>query len=406
MAERGAQPKWKTTRRGSVRLALALCALTALAVMVAFVGTVAWTNWQGWKGWIGLGGTPQASGSGRTKYVLIVTDGTTYVYSLAMLRGSPSPIAAIRLPNATTRGVVVCTNPQSAYDGWMYIDFRDPAPSLLAYDLNHKAIEWVVHYQHNVDSAAITPDCRHIYMPDESADGRWYVEDPGTGRDEGFVLGGARPHDGIVSLDGRWLYMGGEGSPFLYIASTSNTQAVRRVGPFANFVRPFVINREQTYAFVSVTGLLGFEVADLRSGRVVYHVPVAGFHTAGAHETDPSHGIALTPDETQLYVLDSTNDYVHVFDVSGLARGIAPLQIADIRLAAPIAEGWLNMTLDGAYAFVGEEGDVIAVPDQEIVAHLAPLARTKIYLEVDFGTGGWYGGRVEATSTRFGLGYG
>lgn len=386
MATPTAKAERKHTRRRSARLALALCALCVLAAVA------------------GCAGQPPASGSGGSKYELIITNGTTYVYALAGLRGRPSPVATVHLPNATTRGAVVCANSQSAYDGWLYLDYRDPTPSLLAYDLNRKAIEWVVHYQHNVDSAAITPDCRHLYMPDESADGRWYVVDPGTGRDEGFVQGGALPHDGIVSLDGRWLYMGGEGSPYLYIASTSDPRVARTVGPFANFVRPFVINRAQTYAFVSVTGLLGFEVADLRTERVIYHVPIAGFPTAGAHETDPSHGIALTPDETELYVLDSTNDYVHVFDVSGLARGVAPKQVADIPLSAPIAEGWVNVTLDGAYAFVGEEGDVIAVRDRTVVAHLTALATTKIYLEVDFGSGGWNGGRVEAASTRFGQG--
>src|SRR2546427_816025 len=44
----------------------------------------------------------------------------------------------------------------------------------------------------------------------------------------------------------------------------------------------------------------------------------------------PSHGISLSPDERELYVVDWP-DYVHVFDVSGVP-GRAPAQVADIAL--------------------------------------------------------------------------
>ena len=78
---------------------------------------------------------------------------------------------------------------------------------------------------------------------------------------------------------------------------------MRSIGPFGNMIRPFTINGDQTLCFVNVNELLGFEVGDLKSGRMIHRVQVAGFENGPVKRHGcPSHGVGLTPDEKELWL--------------------------------------------------------------------------------------------------------
>ena len=49
---------------------------------------------------------------------------------------------------------------------------------------------------------------------------------------------------------------------------------VKEIGPFGNMVRPFTFNGRQTLLFANINDFLGFEVADLKTGAILYHVAV------------------------------------------------------------------------------------------------------------------------------------
>ena len=94
---------------------------------------------------------------------------------------------------------------------------------------------------------------------------------------------------------------------------------MREIGPLESGVRPFTINGEQTLAFTTATGFLGFQVSSITSGRVLYTLTFPGFSYDPARfsPSAPSHGISLAPNEREVYVVDAPNSYVHVFDVTG-----------------------------------------------------------------------------------------
>ncbi len=91
----------------------------------------------------------------------------------------------------------------------------------------------------------------------------------------------------------------------------------KEIGPFGNMVRPFTFNGAQTMLFANINDFLGFEVADLKTGEILYQVAVPGV-TAGRSPTHgiPSHGIAMTHDETEIWIADNANNYLRVFDAS------------------------------------------------------------------------------------------
>jgi DNA-binding beta-propeller fold protein YncE len=261
---------------------------------------------------------------------------------------------------------------------------------------------------------AITPDGKTIYMPDgeSSGDGRWYIVDADSGDDTGVINAGTGPHNTLVSLNGKHVYLGSRYTPYLTVVDTSTNQIIQKIGPLqGNGVRPFTINGRETLAYMSTTGFLGFQVGDIQTGKILYTVPIQGFTWDGSGATDPSHGISLSPDEKELYVLDWANSYVHVFDVSKVPAS-APRQVADIRLSRSmhhnespcaydcLADGWLQHSADGRFVYVGDEGDVIDTASRHIVANLDTLYNTRKMLEID-----WQNGVPIFTTTRQGMGY-
>jgi DNA-binding beta-propeller fold protein YncE len=285
--------------------------------------------------------------------------------------------------------------------------------SLLAYDLVSGSPLWNRHYNFPIDSGAISPDGKTIYMPSGELDpsGVWNVLNASNGDRIGSIQGGTGAHNTIVSLDGKYVFLGGRASNYLRVASTATNQVVRSIGPLVGTVRPFTVNGTDTLAYTTATDFLGFQVSSITNGKVLYTVPIPGFSVpSGFPLTAPSHGISLTPDEKQIYVFDAPSGYVHVFDVSRVPAG-PPVLLANIKLSSIAGneegcaydcprDGWLQASRDGRFVYVGDSGDVIDTHTRTIVANLHPLAQTRQMLEVD-----WANGLPVATTSRYGLGY-
>jgi len=151
-------------------------------------------------------------------------------------------------------------------------------------------------------------------------------------------------------------------------------------------------------------------VSSITTGKVLFTVSF-GPMPAGFAFSTASHGISLSPDERQLYVVDAVHKQVQVYDVSRVAQGVAPTRLASIPVSglsgaeSPCAydcgrDGWLQHSLDGRYVWVGDSGEVIETATQRVLTVLPTLANTRKCLEID-----WQGGVPVATSGRLGVGY-
>lgn len=332
----------------------------------------------------------------------VVSGGAIYVYSIDR---SNRLVQTISLPQIGTSIHGVVASPRTAR---LYISHGPQAPpggSLVAYDLRRGRVLWQRTYRFGIDSMAISPDGRWIYMPagEGTTDGTWRIIAASNGRPTGRVIHGpAGAHNTIMGPDGRHLYLGGVDRPYLEVANTRTDTVVRKLGPLNGpGVRPFTINGSQTLAFTTARSFMGFQVSSIVTGKVLYTVPIPGFSFDPAtFQRTPDHGISLSPDERTLYLIDTPNGYVHVFDVSGLPAS-RPRLIANIKLVhAPPNDGWLQHSRNGRYVYVGRSGDVIATRTRTIVDYLPPLRATADSLEID-----WRRGRPVATTNRYGVGY-
>jgi DNA-binding beta-propeller fold protein YncE len=282
---------------------------------------------------------------------------------------------------------------------------------LLAYDLLNNTVVWRRSFPTGTDSLAITPNGDTLFVPigERTMDDVWYVVDAHTGLVTDEIHAGPGPHNTIVSPDGTRVYLGPRNSRYLFVASTRTHRIIRRIGPLLPGVRPFTINGSQTLAYTTATGFLGFQVSSIRTGRVLYTVPIR--FPDGRSLGTSAHGISLSPDSRKLDVIDVHNSYVHVYDVSGVPRH-APRHVADIPLKHRMIgledpcsgdcgrAGWLQNSLDGRFVYVGDSGDVIDTRTNTIVAFLPALYNSRYQLEID-----WNGRRTVRTSTRSGIGY-
>ncbi len=268
--------------------------------------------------------------------------------------------------------------------------------TLTCLDLMSEAILWEKSYEGGADRMALSPDGRTIFLPSLEKD-HWNVVDAADGSVAAKVVTNSGSHNTVIGLDGSRAYLAGLRSPFLTVADVATHRVGRPVGPFSAPIRPFTVNGRQTLCFVNVNGLLGFEVGDLVSGKMLHRVEVKGFEAGPVKRHGcPSHGVGLTPDEKELWVVDGHNKQVHIFD----ATTMPPAQVASL----PVRDepGWITFSIDGRYAYPST-GEVIEVATRRTVATLAdergaPVMSEKM-VEVDF-----QDGRPAHTGDQFGLG--
>lgn len=280
---------------------------------------------------------------------------------------------------------------------------------LLAYDLRRNRVLWQRGFPTGTDSLAASHDGRTLFVPEgERSNGNvWYVVAAATGEVTREIHAAPGPHNTIVSPDGKFVYLGPRNSRYLVVASALSDRVVLKVGPLKAGVRPFTVDQRRGLAYTTATGFLGFQVSSLRSGRLLFTVPIRfpWRHSLGT----PSHGISLSPSGRRLAVIDVPNSSVHVFDVSGVPEQ-RPRLVANIRLTHSMngAEhpcggdcgraGWLQHGLDGRYLWVADDGDVIATRTGHVIAYVPALANSRYLFELD-----WRGSRAVRTSTRSGI---
>lgn len=281
----------------------------------------------------------------------------------------------------------------SAVTGRLYVSTLQ---FVTCFDLHTDRILWEKAYDGGCDRMSLSPDGRVMYLPSLEKQ-HWHVVDALTGDVLKRLEPIPRAHNTVYGLDGRHVYLAGIGSPLLHVADTATHTLVRSVGPFGSGIRPFTINGRQTLAFVNVNGLLGFEVGDITTGKMLHRVEVAGFKPGVPKRHGcPSHGVGLTPDEKEVWVCDAANQRMHVFD----ATVMPPKQVASIGVRDD--PGWITFSLDGRYAYPST-GEVIDVATRRVVTTLkdetGTVAESEKIVEIHFA-----GGKPVRTGDQFGIG--
>lgn len=281
----------------------------------------------------------------------------------------------------------------SAETGRLYVS---TPRTLMSFDLLTEKLVWEKLFEGGCDRMALSPNGKLLYVP--SFEGpHWHIVDALTGEVIKMVVPNSGAHNTVYGPNGKEVYLAGLKSPHLWIAETKKHTLSRSVGPFSAAIRPFTVNGSQTLCFVNVNELLGFEVGNIKSGKMLHRVEVAGFKKGPTKRHGcPSHGIGLTPDERELWLTDAANSRLHIFD----ATVLPPKQVADIELRDQ--PGWVTFSIDGKFTYPST-GDVIDTATRKIVAGLKDETgqdvQSEKMLEIDF-----RGGKPIRAGNQFGVG--
>ncbi|MGH9139744.1 MAG: YncE family protein [Vicinamibacterales bacterium] len=311
----------------------------------------------------------------------------------------PMPTALALPPSTNGRPV----SPQEAIKG---IAAHAPTARLYvstnrrvaAYDLMTDKLVWEQRYEERgTDRIALSPDGSTLYAPELGAP-KWVVADARAGALITTIDKPGNPHNTQYSDDGTRVYFEAEGNTrTMSVVDAKTRKIIKEIGPFGNMVRPFTFNGKQTLLFANINDFLGFEVADLKTGAILHHVEVPGV-TPGRSPTHgiPSHGIAMTQDETEIWIADNANNYVRIFD----ATVMPPLLKTSVKVRDE--PGWITFGIDGRLGYPST-GDVIDVRTKQIVATLqdenGANAESEKMLEIDFA-----GGKPAVAGDQFGKG--
>jgi len=264
-----------------------------------------------------------------------------------------------------------------------------------AFDLETEKVVWEKEYEAGCDRSSITKDGKKLYVPT----GWWY-----EGADSGFLIVnadngdvikrinvGPQAHNSIVNLDGRLMYLGTR--TMLSIFDTANDRMIRQIKDVGERgIFPYTMDSKNKIGYICLGDHVGFDVVNLQTGKVLHRV-FAGDEKI-AHRT---HGSALTPDETELWISDQVGKKLFIFD----ATKMPPTPKGQLDLSQG-GHGWVCFSLDGRFAWT-HTPDIFDVKTKKLVATLkdergSPVAGSK-YIEVHIRDG-----KVVQIGSEFGLG--
>lgn len=264
---------------------------------------------------------------------------------------------------------------------------------LAAFDLGTDKKVWENTYDgFCCERGQVSPDGLTLIVGSDLKD-FWYVIDAKSGALKGKIQAPKSmfAHNMSLSADGKTVFMAPNGVT-LTVGDVDTMKATKTI-TFSDHVRPFVINHDATKVYANLNNLLGFEIADVKTGKVVKRIeaPAEMWKAQWADTSKrffghgcPSHGIGMTPDESEIWVVDDINYQVLVYDNTG--------EWPTLKLTFKTTDSadWITMGLDGKLAYLSS-GDVVDVKTHTIIARMndeyGKSMHSEKYLEMDFSNG-------------------
>lgn len=262
-------------------------------------------------------------------------------------------------------------------------------------NLETDKVIWEKQFSGGCDRSSAMLDGSKIFAPtgwwEPTDNGGFVVIDGATGSELRRIRVGKGAHNSIMSPDGSRLFLGTQTT--LTVFDPKDEKVIKTIPDVGESgVFPFTVNNKLTHAFVCLGKHVGFDVVDLVLGKPIHRV-LAG-DSPIAHRT---HGCALTPDETELWISDQAGKKLYIFDATKMPP--APKGHVDLSTGG---HGWVNFSLDGAYAW-SHTPDIFNARTKEKIATLLddngkPFGSSKL-IEVHMRAS-----KVERVGSEFGIG--
>ena len=197
------------------------------------------------------------------------------------------------------------------------------------------------------NQCASTPDGHYVAVPNRSGDSVVIIDIP-----QGKIvkeLPVKAPHNAYNTGRNDVLYVSSMGENVIYRIDLKTMEYTDTI-PTGGIPRPYAVTRNEKTLYVALSDYHGFEIVDIPSKKETARVDLPAAPPADC-ELEPhteTHGLALSPNEKELWVTSLTDGGVYVYD------------IATKKLSAEILTGacpnWIGFSPDGKYVTVSNCG--------------------------------------------------
>jgi YVTN family beta-propeller protein len=207
------------------------------------------------------------------------------------------------------------------------------------------------------NQCAVTPDGHYVAVPIRDKNAVDIVD--AEQRKVVKTLPVSKPHNAFNAGSNRYLFVSAMGADQINVIdlTTLTYSAKVRVG---GIPRPYVVTPGGTTMYVAVTDLHGFMKVDVASGKIERVAMPAENHTPKQRPFEPSntltHGLALSPDGTELWVTSLLDDSLYIYDVKA-NKITGRVEVGD-------GPNWVTFSPDGKYVCVSNTGtDDVSIID-------------------------------------------
>jgi len=196
------------------------------------------------------------------------------------------------------------------------------------------------------NQCAVTPDGKYVAIPIRDGDS---VEIVDVAKQEIVKsLPIKEPHNALNTGSNRYIYVSSMGSKEIDLIDLEKMDYAAHI-PAGGRPRPYVVSSDGKTMYVAVADLHGFIIVDIPGQKVIERVEIPAQHATLRkleYETQDTltHGLALTPDGSELWISSLLDDAMYIYDVK--AKKITG------KVSTGEGPNWIVFSPDGKYACI------------------------------------------------------
>jgi YVTN family beta-propeller protein len=220
------------------------------------------------------------------------------------------------------------------------------------------------------NQVAVTPDGKYVVVPIRDGDKVDIVDVAKQQVVKSLPI--REPHNALSTGSNRYVFVSSMASHEINIIDLEKMD-YSAVIPVGGRPRPYAVSSDGKTMFVALADLHGFAIVDIPGKKVLDRVEMPAEHPTPhplQYESADTrtHGLALTPDGSELWVSSLLDDCIYIYDVK--ARKIVG------KVPTGTGPNWLAFTPDGKYVCISNaDSDDVSIVD---VKNRREVTRVKV----------------------------
>src|SRR3981081_414269 len=216
---------------------------------------------------------------------------------------------------------------------------------------------------------AVTPDGHYVTVPIRDGDSVAIVDV--NQQKIVKLLPIKEPHNSLNMGSNRYMFVTSMGSNEIDVIDFEKMDFSDHI-PVGGRPRPFVVSKDGRTMYVAVSNLHGFNIVDIPEKKLTQRVEMPSEHPAPPRKREfetpdtATHGLALTPDESELWVTSLLDDCIYIYDLK--AKKITG------RLNTGDGPNWVVFSPDGKFGCVSntdsDDVSIFSVKERREVARV------------------------------------